>query len=215
MHPLLESLTGRQRDLLEELESLFLGINETVNLASRQTAADFERRHTLHSLALTKRSFPSGTTVVDWGTGGGLPGLPLAIAFPGVHFVLVDSTRKKTEAVHTMIRRLGLDNAEVQWGRAEAWNGRAHYAVSRATAPLSDLWGWTRRVLQPFTGELTGGDWAPGLIALKGGDLDEELARQRRKYPATTLTVEPLDALAGDAYFDEKVCVHVTPGRGE
>lgn len=208
VHPLLEKLDATQRAQLHDLERLFLEANQGVNLVSRRTVSEFERRHVLHSLALAERAFPAGATVVDWGTGGGLPGLPLAVAFPGVHFVLVDATRKKTEAAAAMARRLGLDNVEVWWGRAESWGGTAHFAVSRATAPLGDLWAWTSRVLIAQTAT-SKHEWRPGLLALKGGDLNDEIAQQRRRFPATEVKVEPLSVLAADAYFDAKVRVHV------
>ena len=209
MHPLLEPLTETQRTRLKELERLFLDLNQGLNLVSRQTAEDFERRHLLHSLCLAERSFPAGATVVDWGTGGGLPGLPLAIVFPETRFVLVDSTRKKIEAVATLARRLGLGNVEGWWGRAERWDGSAHYAVSRATAPLRDLWAWTQRVLTRTPEPPAPGAWRPGLLTLKGGDLREEIRQQQRRFPETSIEVEPLRALAADAYFDGKVLVQV------
>ena len=209
IHLMLNGLTNTQVGQLEDLERLFLDLNREVNLVSRQSAGDFRRRHTLHSLSLAELHFPAGATVVDWGTGGGLPGLPLAIAFPDTHFVLVDATRKKTEAVAAMARRLGLANLEVWWGRAETWEGRAHYAVSRATAPLRDLWSWTARVLTPLLEVPAGHEWPQGLLTLKGGDLTDEIRQHQRRFPQTSVSVAPLTLLADDEYFEEKVRVHV------
>src|SRR5690606_41790758 len=103
-------------------------------------------RHILHSLSLTFRKFPAGSTVVDWGTGGGLPAVPLAIVFSDVRIHAVDSVRKKVQAVRTMARRLGLENLDTWHGRAEAYPGDADFSVSRATASLSVLWSWHARV---------------------------------------------------------------------
>jgi 16S rRNA (guanine527-N7)-methyltransferase len=206
-------LDARQRGLLDALEAEALAINRRVNLYSAASAAAFRARHVRHSLAIASRAFPAGAVVVDWGTGGGMPGLPLAIAFPETQFILVDSVGKKVRAVQTMARRLGLDNVEGWHGRAEAFDGACHYAVSRATAPLADLYHWTARVRQPL--DAPEDAWAPGIIALKGGELTAEVAAFLHAAPGWRVEMQPLTPLLGDAHFDDKVLLHAAAPAGE
>ncbi|MEL6443676.1 MAG: 16S rRNA (guanine(527)-N(7))-methyltransferase RsmG [Bacteroidota bacterium] len=207
----LDACTTEQRDQLAEYERLLLDWNARVNLISRTTdsAVVFER-HILHSLALAEHSFPDDCAVADFGTGGGLPGVPLAIRFPAVTFHLVDSTLKKLRAIEDMASQLRLTNVHVHHTRAEKWRWRAHYAVSRATAPLDALWRWYERsriVLDVPFGE---NDWMPGLLCLKGGDLRDEIAVLAKRRPMLCIEETPLKPLLGPAYFDEKVRLHVT-----
>ncbi|MEM6326924.1 MAG: 16S rRNA (guanine(527)-N(7))-methyltransferase RsmG [Bacteroidota bacterium] len=173
------ALTDHQRDQLSRYAEELARVNRRFNLVAPSTIVDAERVHLRHSLALAWRAFPPGATVVDWGAGGGLPSVPLAIAFPDVRVVAVDSIAKKTRAVQFFSRRLGLDNLTAWNGRAEHYDGPAPtHAVSRATAPLAMLWAWTTRVLAPsrLGTEAEDDAWRPGLYALKGGDLTEEIA---------------------------------------
>lgn len=200
-------LTDRQREQLLAYQDLLLDLNRTHNLVSDASAADFWRTHIAHSLCIaTIGRFPAGGRVVDWGTGGGLPGIPLAILFPEVHFVLVDSVGKKVRAVRVITRRLGLSNVEPWHGRAEDWAGELHYAVSRATAPLATLWSWTAHHLRPI--ETCGDDSPQGLIVLKGGALDTETADLMNDFPDVHLDVRPIPDLG----LADKAIVHVSPG---
>ncbi|MFT4604095.1 MAG: 16S rRNA (guanine527-N7)-methyltransferase [Rhodothermales bacterium] len=207
--------------LLDAYASALGDWNRRVNLVARGSVTELRWRHIPHCLSLAARRFPDGAVVVDWGTGGGLPAIPLAIAFPGIQVVAVDGTAKKTAALKAMVRNLGLENVEVWNGRAEVWDGQAHYFVSRAAAPLRKLWQWSKRAgagsaTMPDS-ELSeaGGSpatdartiWEPGLICLKGGDLAKEIRQVKR------VDVEqwPLDTiLRGDGYED-KYIVHVKP----
>lgn len=197
---------------LEQLDryAIELGrMTRRVNLIAPSTLHQIEERHIAHSLTIAQQSFPSGCTVVDWGSGGGLPAVPLAVAFPEVHFVAVDAVGKKTEAIRLFVRRLELANVSVWNGRAEAYEGPSpHYAVSRATAPLADLWGWFAACRQPVA-ETDSGDWAPGLICLKGGDLTDETAVLHDEFPGVTVESHELATLLGKAWSD-KVLLHVT-----
>jgi 16S rRNA (guanine527-N7)-methyltransferase len=182
--------------------------NTSHNLISRASPEDILERHVRHCLFLASRAFPAGCTVVDWGTGGGLPAIPLAIVFPEVRFVAVDAAEKKVRAVRAMARRLGLSNLDTWHGRAEEWSGPAHYSVSRATAPLATLWGWHVRIAAPLAGM---GDacWPPGLVCLKGGDLSGEFADLTAAHGTLRAEVIPLEDLGASAYFEEKVIVQI------
>jgi 16S rRNA (guanine527-N7)-methyltransferase len=204
----LDDLTPPQREQLDAFAAELARVNRQVNLVSPATVPEIEERHLLHSLALAGRAFPPGAMVVDWGSGGGLPAIPLAIRFPETRFVAVDAVRKKTEAVRLFARRLGLDNLDVWNGRAEAWEGTAHYAVSRATAPLASLWGWFARVRAPLS-DVPEGCWAPGLLCLKGGDLTEEIGALHARFPGLVVEQIPLAPLLGHPYFADKAVVRV------
>jgi 16S rRNA (guanine527-N7)-methyltransferase len=212
----LRELSMDQQDLLERYRLLLLEHNQRVNLIARTTdPGDVEERHIRHSLSIAVRGFASGSTVVDFGSGGGLPGLPLAVVFPDVRFVLVDSTRKKMHAAGEIIDELGLANVTAWWGRAEQWEGSAQYAVSRATAPLLDLWRWYERVEAPPVRDPGEGDWEPGILCLKGGDLSEEIRRLEKARPGLKIRRYELRPLLASSYFDEKVLLHVhRPDRG-
>ena len=147
--------------------------------------------------------------LVDWGTGGGLPAIPLAIAFPDVTIHAVDAVGKKIQAVHTMALRLGLSNLHPWHGRAEAWPGAAIYSVARATAPLRDLWRWHIRARDPHEPTTQEHDWRPGLICLKGGALCTEINMLQQRYPSVHVETTPLEPMLGTSYFSEKYIVEV------
>lgn len=203
------SLSGAQREQLSAYAEQLRRFNPKINLISPDTEPHIHERHLLHSLALTWREFPAGSRVVDWGAGGGLPAIPLAIAFPEVEVFAVDSVGKKVRAVRAMARRLELDNLFAWNGRAEDWTGSAHYSVSRATAPLADLWRWHRRVVDPEVPPSDHDVWPPGLIGLKGGDLSDEIAELRASDPNVAVEQHPLQPLLGRDYFAEKCIVTV------
>ena len=158
---------------------LFMGLgplykdwNSKVNLVSRTDIENLYERHVLHSLAIAKFiRFKNESHVMDIGTGGGFPGIPLAILFPEVRFTLVDSIGKKIRVVEDVIQQLGLLNATAVCERAEKIEGTFDFVVSRATAPLGDLYKWSRTKIAK-----TQKNAIPnGIICLKGGDLTEEL----------------------------------------
>ncbi len=201
-----EELSGRQRQLLKTFEGLLLEANARLNLISRATATELHRRHVLHSLALAARPFQDGSAVVDWGTGAGLPAIPLAIVYPTVSFHAVDVSERKTLAVRLMARRLGLQNLTTWTGRAELWPGRAHYSVSRAVASLRELWHWHARVaISSGTGRCPGA-WWPGAVCLKGGDLGDEIADMNGEHPSVRVDTA---VLAGEGFMSAKFIVHM------
>ena len=172
-------LIDEQRRLLDAYQAMPLDFNRRINLISRDADAEAVRMHCLHCLFLTYRRFPPGALVVDWGTGGGFPAVPLAIACPDIQVVAVDKVGKKVQALRAMIRRLGLANIMVRHSPAETFAADTHaectWSVSRATAPLRDLWGWHGRIARPFAGPMAADTWRPGMICLKGGDLTDEM----------------------------------------
>ncbi|MDX1429079.1 MAG: RsmG family class I SAM-dependent methyltransferase [Rhodothermales bacterium] len=205
-----DQLTPNARSQLERYVELLASFNRRVNLVSRESVDDLWVRHVVHSLYLGVRAFPPGSVVVDWGTGGGLPLIPLAVVCPDVQFVGVDSVEKKVLAVKTMAKRLGLMNVEVCACRAEQWKGSADYSVSRATAPLAALWSWHKRVARAGPEALDEGFWNRGLICLKGGDLRNEIDDMRLADPGLLVDVIPLDPSGYSGHFREKVIVAVS-----
>jgi 16S rRNA (guanine527-N7)-methyltransferase len=210
-----------RRPLLDAYAGEIIAWNSKVNLVSRTSLDELENRHIKHCLSIAWRRFPESARVVDWGTGGGLPAVPLAIAFPTVSFIAVDSIAKKTAALRCIVRDLGLDNIDVWQGRAESWNGTSSYFVSRATAPLRHLWRWSRRALaDPASSAPAPSDateqansderatWKPGLICLKGGDLGKEIRQLKGKAQVTQWT---LAEVAPALLLEEKHVLHVAP----
>lgn len=166
--------TEEQLTQFRLLEGLYKEWNEKINVISRKDIDALYEKHVLHSLAIAVIcNFDKGAQVVDIGTGGGFPGIPLAIFFPQVQFLLVDSIGKKIKVVEEVAAGVGLKNVTALKGRVEEIKGKAFdYAVSRAVAPLGDLWRWINPVLR--VGQKS--DELPnGLICLKGGDLRNEI----------------------------------------
>jgi 16S rRNA (guanine527-N7)-methyltransferase len=136
-------LNREQVDQFSALSSLYYEWNNKVNVISRKDIDNLYERHVLHSLAIAKFiSFKDGTTVLDFGTGGGFPGIPLAIMFPKVKFTLVDSIGKKINVVNSVSSALGLANVQTYNGRIEEINGQYEFFVSRAVTKLDTAWGW-------------------------------------------------------------------------
>jgi len=165
-------LSPEQADRFKGLEPLYLSWNEKVNVISRKDIANLYIHHVLHSLAIARFvSFAPGAVVLDAGTGGGFPGIPLAIMFPESRFILVDSTGKKLMVVKDVADKLGLENCDVIHGRVEELKVRADFLVSRAVTSMQEIVKWGHRIVYPGKNS----SMPNGLVVLKGGDLQEEL----------------------------------------
>ena len=155
-----------------QLGPLYALWNQRINVISRKDIDHLYLHHVLHSLSVARIiQFKAGSVIIDAGTGGGFPGIPLAILFPEVQFVLVDSIAKKIRVVETIIRETGLDNCVAINTRLEALTNQADFVVCRAVTEIPRLFGWVRKNIIP------GGrhELKNGLLALKGGDLESEL----------------------------------------
>lgn len=206
------SLTDKQLQQLKSCEQLYLEWNAKINVISRKDVDGFFAHHLLHSLgiALYAGERLSGKTLLDLGTGGGFPGIPLAIFYPESRFTLCDSIGKKTLVARSVAQSLGLKNVEVVCGRAEALPGHFDYVVSRAVAALPELIGWTK------------GKYREGLICLKGGDIVPETAAAAARYhlPVEKIScrslqewLTPSDLGAEYAWFDQKFVLEIPPVR--
>jgi 16S rRNA (guanine527-N7)-methyltransferase len=165
-------LRENQRQQFALLEELYKDWNKKINVVSRKDIDELYLRHVLHSLGIAKViNFLPGTEVLDVGTGGGFPGIPLAIIFPEVQFTLIDSIAKKIRVVEEVVTGLGLENVQVVNSRVEQLDSRFDFVVSRAVAAMPTFVRWVReRIKKKSSNELKN-----GILYLKGGDLTDEL----------------------------------------
>lgn len=179
VHKILPDLKAEQIDQLLATKELYKTWNQQINVISRKDMDAFYIHHVLHSLSIvTLLKFQPGSRILDLGTGGGFPGIPLAIVFPDVNFHLVDSIGKKIKVVNEVAAGLRLQNITTQHARVEEVKGQFDFVVSRAVAPLSELLNWTK-------GKYSGAQknaLPNGLICLKGGDLKEEIKAVSSSY---------------------------------
>ena len=171
-------LTERQREQYAALLPLYEDWNAKINVISRKDMGNFYEHHVLHSLAIAKvMQFKTMAEVLDVGTGGGFPGIPLAIMFPDANFYLIDSVGKKIKVVQDVVQQLGLKNVRAEQIRAEQVDGDFDFIVSRAVTTLSEFTGWVKgKVSDTHYHKLRN-----GILYLKGGDLTDELAPFRKK----------------------------------
>jgi 16S rRNA (guanine527-N7)-methyltransferase len=167
--------TEKQLQQFAALKKLYEDWNQKINVISRKDMDHFYEHHVLHSLSIaTQFDFPAGYHIMDLGTGGGFPSIPLAIFFPNVHFHLVDSIQKKLKVANAVASEIELKNITVQHIRAEDMKSKNFdVVVSRAVAPLKDLWYWSRPLLKKKPVDQP--KKITGLICLKGGDLSKEI----------------------------------------
>jgi 16S rRNA (guanine527-N7)-methyltransferase len=176
--------------------------NQKINVISRKDIDSLYERHVLHALAIAAQfPFRSGIEIIDIGTGGGFPGIPLAIFFPEVQFHLVDSVAKKLKVVDAIATDLSITNITFQHTRAEDIRGRQFdFAVSRAVAPLKDLWKWSKPLLRK---ERKLEEFKNGLICLKGGDLTQEIFESGLR-PHQISVADFFD----ESFFEEKFLIY-------
>lgn len=197
-------LSDKQQTQFVELGPCYAEWNAKINVISRKDIDQLYLHHVLHSLAIARfLTFREGAVILDLGTGGGFPGIPLAILYPDVSFMLIDSTQKKIKVVEGVATALGLDNVQAVAQRAEDHKGEYDFVVSRAVAPLSALIQWSARLIkkEPHIHALPN-----GLIALKGGDIRSEIRELPRHRAVET---ERIDTWFDDPWFTEKYVVWV------
>lgn len=195
------NLSQQQLDQYELLAKEFLSWNEKINLISRKDTENLFEHHILHSLAIAKVcKFKPQCEVMDIGTGGGFPGLPLAIMFPETKFYLVDSIGKKIKVVQALVEALGLKNVKAEQIRAENVNRQFDFIVSRAVTYLPDFMQWTKGKISKIQYH----DLANGVLYLKGGDLTEELSTIKNKYK-----IYDIDQYFEEEFFETKKVIHV------
>jgi len=193
-------LTELQISQFEKLEELYKDWNSKINVISRKDIDELYLRHVLHSLGIAKvQAFKSGSRVLDVGTGGGFPGVPLAILFPETQFQLVDSIGKKIKVVQGVADALGLKNLKADHMRAEKVKGEFDFIVSRAVTNMPDFVKWVRKkVIKKQNHELKN-----GILYLKGGDLTEELSL------FTSAKLYDLSTYFEEEFFETKKVVHL------
>lgn len=194
--------TENQLQQFTALEGVYREWNERINVISRKDIDSLYLKHVLHSLAIaTVIDFKPGTEVIDIGTGGGFPGVPLAIFFPEVQFHCVDSIGKKLKVIEAVKEAIGLNNITTQHTRAEEIKNRKFdFTVSRAVAPLKDLWQWAAPLIKKSHSQ----ELSNGLICLKGGDLAQEISESGLRPRMISI-----EQIFPEEYFHEKYLLHV------
>lgn len=194
------NLTEKQYVQFAKLEDLYREWNAKINVISRKDIDALNVKHVLHSLGIAKvQSFLPSSKVLDVGTGGGFPGIPLAIMFPETEFVLVDSIGKKIKVVQAISDSLGLQNVKAIHGRAEKVQGEFDFIVSRAVTQMDDFVKWVRKKIKKKNRH----ELKNGILYLKGGDLTEEL----KNFPKANLV--DLTDFFEDPFFETKKVVHI------
>lgn len=198
------SLENKQREQFAKLQELYTDWNSKVNVISRKDIDNLYLKHVLHSLAIARFLGPlcDGTTFLDMGTGGGFPGIPLAIAYPGCHFHLIDRIGKKINVAGAISSAIGLDNVSFQHGDIGECRERYDYVVSRAVMPLNGLVPLIVKNVKREDDKRN--RYSPGLVCLKGGDITDE--SKGVKYPVLEF---PINEFFNEEFFDTKKIIYV------
>lgn len=196
------AISQEQKSQFEKLEELYVYWNAQINVISRKDIESLYLKHVLHSLGIAKvMPFRKGERVLDVGTGGGFPGIPLAILFPDTSFHLVDSIGKKIKVVQEVAQALGLTNLKASHSRAEQISGSFHFVVSRAVTRLGDFYPWIKDKFD----KKSGNELANGVLYLKGGDLRDEIAETGLR----NVKLYSLSDYFKDEFFETKYVVYV------
>lgn len=194
-------LNDRQKEQFSRLYDLYSEWNAKINVISRKDIENLYMHHVLHSLGIAKAiHFKDNTKILDIGTGGGFPGIPLAIMFPNVQFMLVDSIGKKIRVATEVAQAIGLKNVSLRHCRAEEEKGKYHFVVSRGVMPISDLYKICRKNIDKTQFNV----FPNGIICLKGGELKDELMPVKNIADVTDLS----NYFAED-FFKEKKVVYI------
>jgi 16S rRNA (guanine527-N7)-methyltransferase len=194
------NLSQLQQNQFVQLEDLYKDWNQKINVVSRKDIDELYLRHVLHSLGIAKiQQFKSGATVLDVGTGGGFPGIPLALMFPQTQFTLVDAIGKKIKVVQDVVEGLQIDNVTAIHSRVEDIDAQFDFVVSRAVAAMPTFVRWVKGRIKKTSIH----DRRNGIIYLKGGDLTEEL----KDY--ATVEIFPLSDYFKEDFFDTKKVVYL------
>jgi 16S rRNA (guanine527-N7)-methyltransferase len=195
------ALTDRQKQQFIQLAPLYKEWNDKINVVSRKDIENIYVNHVLHSLGIAKViSFTPGSHILDVGTGGGFPGIPLAILFPEVNFHLVDSIGKKITVVNEVSAALSLKNVSAEQIRAEQLKGKYDFIVSRAVTRMKEFYGWVNnKTKRDSINSLDN-----GILYLKGGDLEEEMNELKRPY-----SIYHLSEYFKEEFFETKHVVYV------
>ena len=194
-------LSAEQQRQLSMLDELYRDWNAKINVISRKDIDNLYEHHVLHSMAIAKAiSFRPGTEILDFGTGGGFPGIPLAILFPDCRFKLIDGTGKKIRVAQEVVQAIGLKNCEPQHLRGEDEKGHYDFVVSRAVMPLPDL----AKIVRKNIGREQRNALPNGVICLKGGDLQAELQPFRH-----IVDTAELSQWFGEEWFRQKYVIYL------
>ncbi|MFM7357055.1 MAG: 16S rRNA (guanine(527)-N(7))-methyltransferase RsmG [Sediminibacterium sp.] len=198
--------TPEQMNQFRLLDELYRDWNAKINVISRKDIDQLYLHHVLHSLSIAViADFQPGTRILDAGCGGGFPGIPLAIFFPEVHFLLADSIGKKLKVVEGVCAAAGIKNVTTAHARVEELKkNHFHFAVSRAVAPLRELWSWCNPLIKKQTAGDPANELKHGLICLKGGDLTIEIAESGLRP-----RMMPISGIFPEPYFEEKYILHL------
>jgi len=195
------NLTEKQKEQMAALKDLYTDWNAKINVISRKDIDNLYEHHVLHSLAIMKAlRFKAGSNVLDFGTGGGFPGIPLAIMMPDVNFKLIDGTGKKIRVVEEVASAIGLENVTAEHLRGEDEKGKYDFIVSRAVMPLPDL----VKIVKKNISQKQHNAMLNGVLVLKGGNVDAEIHPYRK-----SVEVSPISNWFEEEWFKEKNVIYL------